>query len=73
MRFNSQIIMLEEALYQAKRRGISRRAVAKKSGVAYNTIGSWLRGETIPTAPLLRAVISACGYNMFYGLEDKKC
>ena len=73
MKFNSQIALLEEALYHAKKRGVSRRAVAKKSGVSYNAIGSWLRCVTTPTLPMLRSVISACGYNMFYVMEDKKC
>ena len=71
-KYYTHIPMLNEALVRAKLyRNITRRDVARKSGVSYNTIGSWLRGETNPTFFMLKSVINACGYRVNYAMEEK--
>jgi transcriptional regulator with XRE-family HTH domain len=42
--------------------GLSVRDAAKKAGITYQTLGSWLRGARQPSAPALIEVLRALGY-----------
>jgi len=72
MQYDTHITMLNDALYRAKvDRKLTRQQIAKNSGVSYNIIGSWTRGENKPTFFMLKAVINACGYKVNYTMEKK--
>ena len=72
MKFNTTSEMVTYALYQAELRyGRTRKMIAKKSGVRYNTIGSWVTEKNRPEFYKLKSVISACGFHLNYSMDSK--
>jgi len=54
----------------AKLKGMSRKDVARKSGVSINAIERWLLRKNEPSIHLLAAVINTCGYQLKITLGD---
>ena len=56
--------ILRQALESAEKKGMSRRDVCNKSGVALRTLESWLYEGVNPNHGYLALVIDACGMKL---------
>lgn len=59
-----QISIFEVCLQEIRKSQKSVFQIAKESGVHWNTIGSWLRGDSMPSIFNLELVLNTIGYTL---------
>ena len=62
--YNQLFECLEKALKSAKAQGITRKQIAKKSGVSTVAVHYWLTGKCPANVQNIIKVINACGYSV---------